>query len=420
MLHPDAPEGVAAKNRWLATLQQDRAVLLARQPFVAAIAMNLELVPVLDDRLQTACTDGSRIFFSVDFLQTLPDSHRLALIGHEVWHCVAGHFLRHRIQRDSEAAADLGQTGSGTEPPRPGFWSDADLWNYACDHEVNHLLLSDRFALPAGAVFYPPLAGRNAEQVYQWLKESGAPGGQLMDQHEFSQDTDNPDRSQPRQDRDFHPEPSEARRQQQHRKLINTACTIRQTQPGSLSREGRELLDRLLEQRRDWRDLLRQFIQSDSSPEKTDWQRPNRRYLAQGLFLPRRRGEKLNLLVAVDLSGSTCDLLPMFLAELVAIAESYMSFELTLLTFDTRVLSREVFTPFNLQALKARRFAPCGGTDFGPVFQQARQEQPTAMICFTDGYAAPVAQPPFPVLWLLPKGCKPPVAWGGCIEMPEQ
>ena len=50
------------KKTSLDLMGQDRQKLLVRFPFTGGILMRLELVPVRDLRLNTAATDGSRIF----------------------------------------------------------------------------------------------------------------------------------------------------------------------------------------------------------------------------------------------------------------------------------------------------------------------------------------------------------------------
>ena len=90
-------------------LAQDRQKLLMKLPFTGSLVMRLDLVPVSDDRLDTAATDGDRIFVDVDFYSKLGAAERLFVLAHEVWHCALLHFLR-RQDRDRtlfNVAADL-------------------------------------------------------------------------------------------------------------------------------------------------------------------------------------------------------------------------------------------------------------------------------------------------------------------------
>ena len=66
---PPSEEDEAAKAKSLQDWADDRMKLLAWRPFIGTLAMNLELIPVVDHRCQTASTDGKRIFFNPHFLK---------------------------------------------------------------------------------------------------------------------------------------------------------------------------------------------------------------------------------------------------------------------------------------------------------------------------------------------------------------
>ena len=115
-------------------LAQDRQKLLMKLPFTGSLVMRLDLVPVSDDRLDTAATDGDRVFVDVSFYSKLTATERLFVLAHEVWHCALLHFLRRQDR-------------------------DRTLFNVAADLEI-HFLLTDEgleapFVLP-----HDPRAGR--------------------------------------------------------------------------------------------------------------------------------------------------------------------------------------------------------------------------------------------------------------------
>ena len=83
----------------LEQLAQDRQQLLVKWPFIGSIIMRLELIPVRDDRLETASTNGDSIFVDIDFYAKLTREQRQFVLAHEVWHCVLLHFAR-RGKRD--------------------------------------------------------------------------------------------------------------------------------------------------------------------------------------------------------------------------------------------------------------------------------------------------------------------------------
>jgi predicted metal-dependent peptidase len=156
-------EAAELKRRARALWEGDRAALLLSQPFLAHMAMQLDLVPVVDSRLPTAATDGRSVFASAPFLLELPPADRLFVLAHEIWHCALGHF------------------------PRQGG-REARRWNIAIDHEVNALIRSEGSVVPAGAVYFPEWDGRSAEEVYERIpavqdRDGSGGRGPLADLH---------------------------------------------------------------------------------------------------------------------------------------------------------------------------------------------------------------------------------------------
>ena len=107
-------EDSVLKAESLVKWKDSRMELVSLRPFIGALAMNLELIPVVDHRCMTACTDGRRIFFNPHYLSTLTDEQKLTLLAHEIWHCGLSHFTREH-----------------------GRIEDHEMWNHAIDHEVN-------------------------------------------------------------------------------------------------------------------------------------------------------------------------------------------------------------------------------------------------------------------------------------------
>ena len=60
-------EEEALKKDVLQMMTDDRSLLLERHPFVGHLAMHLELIPVIDHRMTTACTDGRRVFADAEY-----------------------------------------------------------------------------------------------------------------------------------------------------------------------------------------------------------------------------------------------------------------------------------------------------------------------------------------------------------------
>ena len=91
---PPSEADEVAKQTALEDWTNDRVKMLSWRPFLGTLAMNLELIPVVDHRCQTASTDGKRIFFNPNFLNDLTNDERMTILAHEIWHCGLSHFSR--------------------------------------------------------------------------------------------------------------------------------------------------------------------------------------------------------------------------------------------------------------------------------------------------------------------------------------
>ena len=130
------------------SIAQQRSRLLMKHKFIGGVVMHLEMIPVRDNRVRTAMTDGKHVYFDLAFYSELSDDERLFVLAHEAWHCVYMHMLR-RKGRD----------------PR--------IWNFATDMEINRMLENDHFTPPADVLFPDPKWKNgdtmSAEEMYELL-----------------------------------------------------------------------------------------------------------------------------------------------------------------------------------------------------------------------------------------------------------
>ena len=153
----------------------------------------------------------------------------------------------------------------------------------------------------------------------------------------------------------------------------------------------------------DWRAVLREFVASHARNDYS-WARPNRRFLAQGLYLPGLHSEELgDVVLAVDTSGSIDEkLLGLFAAEANAVLASY-DCAVTVLYHDTEVQKVQAWTsadgPLVLDPVGG------GGTSHACVFDWLARAglAPACVVCLTDlDTEFPAAPPAMPVLWAVP------------------
>ena len=415
----------AEKARVLKLWEEDRMTLLTWRPFIGILAMHLDLIPVVDYRCRTACTDGRRIFFNPYFIGDLDADERITILAHEIWHCGLLHFSREVGRIDQHKA-----------------------WNYAIDHEVNALLKEDGFKLPEGSVLYKDWIGQSAEQIFDMIDSGELPiEGMLVDEHYVGRPSDEDSGDGDSQNGDhcscgdddplietdgenvtlkvdtsFIPRRSDDVWKEWRANMKSAAqrCAGRGIDFGGYS----WAIQDILEPRIHWKELLRQFITPVLGSAR-QWLPPNRRFVTQGLYLPSRRmDEELKIVIVIDTSGSTMGpLVQEFISEVDSIMRSFGAFELTVIQADAQVCDVKKFTheePFNPGEFK---LYGGGGTDFWPAFNWVKSnmdEPPKALLYMTDGFGpAPDQGPGYPVLWVLNEHGSMPTDWGSMVRIEE-
>ena len=405
---------LAARKATVAELlAQDRQKLLMKLPFTGSLVMRLDLVPVSDIRLETASTDGDRVFVDIDFYSKLDAAERLFVLAHEVWHCALLHFLRRQDR-------------------------DRTLFNVAADLEIHFLLTDEGFEAPFVLPHDPRWKGLSAEEIYERLlkkdgfrmngRESehvkGLGEGEGFDRHLDSgadagiekkgaacggndgRAASGANGGKPTKgfDPDYTPRIAVGAAERCRERLTSAVQQAERTR-GTLPAGLKRIVEAVLRPEIGWKELLAQFVTSCYGGSRR-WLPPARRHVWQGLYLQSRRSEKLRAVVAVDTSGSTSGDLPAFFSELNALLGTFGAYELTVIQCDAAVGSVETFddaTPLDPR----REWAATGGggTDFRPVFRYVDEHpelDPALLIYFTDGYGdCPERPPAYPVMWLL-------------------
>ena len=138
---------------------------------------------------------------------------------------------------------------------------------------------------------------------------------------------------------------------------------------GLVSQEEIEVVDRfikeLTEPKMNWRELLRQQIQSTIKNDYS-FQRPSRKGWHTGAILPGMTFDTtIDICIGIDMSGSIGDAqAKVFLSEVQGIMQEYQDYRIKLWCFDTRVYNEADFTADNGSDLEHYEIKGGGGTDF--------------------------------------------------------
>lgn len=400
--------------------------LFFEHPFFGNLTMGMKLLDSTDSGwCPTAATDGRNIYYNRNFFQNLNPNEVIFVLCHEILHVAFDHLGR-RNHRD------------------PVYW------NMANDYVINAMLMKEKIGtMPTKPVEDPAAKARGethqrvglydarydgwySEKIYEDLQKRKVEKKLTLDVHlELGDDAkDQPDKSGPGvkisakggkkltldvpifgndangevelgdgqgQGKDqpgtsgpgveISAEDLRKIREEMRGRVITAAQSAQAAGklPASIARLVNELTEPVI----NWRELLAQNIQSCLTDDFT-FQRPNRRHMYSGVFLPSlKKDETVDVTVAIDMSGSISDKMAQeFLSEVWGIANSYADFRISVLCFDTQVYNFQVFTPDTVDDLLSYECKGGGATDFMAFWNYWRENdiEPKKAVIFTDGY----------------------------------
>lgn len=368
----------------------------------------MHMIYAVSEEIETACTDGVRITFGIDFLDSLSDSELDFVMMHEILHVVLQHCFR----------------GDVEEP---------EAYNIAADIVVNsNIMLENGLKASSitlskyGIAMHVAPDGKEgheytAEQVYAMfpknLNKKGnnkSPGSAVgRAKKEISKE-----QHQPVQVWDDHSqwgkyEEDDTLRDVWLKRFEDAAEAIEIRDPsnarGLLPAFAERILKELKKSQTDWRTILNDFVQE----EVVDYSfsPPDRRFDDSPFFLPDFNGKEdrvEDILFMIDTSGSMSD-------DMIAAAYSEVKGAIDQFNgklkgwlgfFDAAIIKPQPFSDEN--EFKIIKPAGGGGTDFQIIFEYVfhhmSDKLPASIIILSDGYA-PFPQEKLaggiPVLWLL-------------------
>lgn len=383
----------------------------------------MHMIYAVSEEIETACTDGVRITFGIDFLDSLSDSELDFVMMHEILHVVLQHCFRGDVE-------------------------DPEAYNIAADIVVNsNIMLENGMKASSitlskyGTSMHVAPDGKEgheytAEQVYVMLpknlnkkgnnKSPGSADGRAKKGNNKSPGSAvgrakkeiSKEQHQPVRVWDDHSqwgkyEEDDTPRDVWVKRFEDAAEAIKIRDPsnarGLLPAFAERILKELKKSQTDWRTILNDFIQE----EVVDYSfaPPDRRFDDSPFFLPDFNGKEdrvEDILFMIDTSGSMSD-------DMIAAAYSEVKGAIDQFNgklkgwlgfFDAAIIKPQPFSDEN--EFKIIKPAGGGGTDFQIIFEYVfhhmSDKLPASIIILSDGYA------PFPleklaggipVLWLL-------------------
>jgi len=352
-----------------------RVGLLLRHPFFGNMATRLKIQPA-DEWLMTAAVDGRNLYYNTQFFNAMDNKEVEFVLAHEILHMVFDHLGR----RDNR---------------------NPMLYNIAADYIVNNMLVRDRIGnKPSIVDCYQDFKyeGWTSEEVYDSLFEEAKKNGEeylqqlgeMLDEH-LDLEGDGTEGSEGNGNGKGRPKYSKEELDQIKDEIKEAMIQAAQSAgagnvPGGVQR----LIKELTEPKMNWRELLRQQIQSTIKSDYT-FMRPNRKGWHLNAVLPGMNfQDTIDICITLDMSGSIGnDQAKDFLGEIQGIMDEYKDYKIKLWCFDTSVYNEQDFSADCGEDLTDYEILGGGGTDFMVNWQYMKEHdiQPKKFIMFTDGYA---------------------------------
>jgi predicted metal-dependent peptidase len=358
-----------------------RVGLLLRHPFFGNLATRLK-IQACDDWCMTAATDGRNLYYNTQFFNAMDNKEIEFVIAHEILHCVFDHLTRREDRNPM-------------------------LYNIAADYIVNNMLVDQRIGtIPKLVDCYQDFKYRDwmSEEVYDDLFEEAKKNGEefldqlgeMLDEHYDWSEGDDGDGDSDGEGKDggksggrpsYSKEELDQIRDEMKEAMINAAQTAG---AGNVPAGVARMIKELTEPKMNWRELIRQQIQSTIKNDFT-FARPNRKSMHTGAILPGQDFlDTCELCISIDMSGSIGnEQAADFLGEVKGIMDEFKDYKIKIWCFDTKVYNEDDFSADDGREITEYEVVGGGGTDFMANWHYMKEEDivPKKFIMFTDGYA---------------------------------
>ena len=354
-------------------VKKARANLVMSQPFFGALALRLTMVE--DDKVKDTSCNGVEIRYNPKWIDELTVDE----VNGEIAHAVMGPALLHHTRRQGRSH---------------------EKWNQASDYAIDQILNEAGFTVKQAKID-PAYKGKTVEEIFKLLPDQPNGGGEDGEGNSHGEVADSPGNSQ-----------SERNAYEQEWKIAVAQAAHVAKQAGKLPASMDRLLNDLFQAVLPWKAIMKRFM-TEKANDDFSWKRGNRRFIAQGLYLPSRVSDDAagTMVVAIDTSGSIGEKeLQEFGNEVNGIHKEVKPKKLIVIYCDASVNKVVEFGPEDDVKLE---MVGGGGTDFRPPFDYIQEHgiEPKCFVYLTDGYGAfPEQEAWFPVMWAITSEVVPP--WG--------
>ena len=360
-------------------ISQAKAKLLVDYPLFGTIASKIELV--LNDDIQAFKSDGIKLEYNSDFINSLSISEMEFVFANGAMHAS----LAHESRKNNRSG-----------------W----LWQMATDLAINDMLVQNGMDRPELAQYRKRFEGMYAEEIYAELVDDILREDEDLeyeaDDSDDVQNSDNKNKSNDNQQLEEELAQEIEQAQQLFEEFAN-ATLLAEEKKGDLPLHVERFFTLSQDGKIDWREELKYAIDRFYKDDYT-LMPPNKKFLYAGIYLPSATSQRFKLVVAVDSSGSVDEeLLNIFLSELNFLMSTIPNYEIDLLVCDDKINEHKVFYSGDILEVDIKGG---GGTDFRPVFKYIDEnlQDIKLLLYFTDldGFF-PKDEPNYDLKWIAPK-----------------
>ena len=462
------------KNQDAAALkicEEARAQLILHHPFVGRLGVQIAFVPVQDCRIHTIATNGKVIYINPQWVCRMPPVTMKGWIAHTIWTAALCHsFRRGEIEPGKfDLASDL-EVYTLLHAEKVPMVHKTDFYEMFPKHlpveEIAAKLPAQKFhrysncdvhLYSCGTVSIPEkLPGEENDpsgkkENFPEDKKGKSMDGDNLEEGDYQEEGDNLEEGDNTENKkkgktssgnkeskkaDSDPSGTEASRNCAEKMEADCECDPAMREVwrqriieagqnykmvyGSLPGELTELVEFFTKSKTNRIQLLRRYLSLCTGGE-SHWLPPARRFVWQKQYLPSHRDPKLEIVVAVDTSGSISeeDFQKIF-SDIVNIVKGFPNYKITLIQCDCAIQDVQEFsTDKPLHKNPSLELKGRGGTDFTPVFEYIKRNKifPKVLLYYTDSIGTyPEKKPQYPVIWLVTSdNAHPP--WGKIIKL---
>lgn len=370
--------------RQVSKLDKARAQIVLDHPFFASILLKYPLIERKD--IPTLAVDQrGQIYYNPEFVESLPVPQIVWGLCHEVLHRVGQHGTRRKHR-------------------------DHTKWNFAGDAWINDTL--DKCGVGQripNCVDLDGSAEKTVETIYDTLPQSpqqcfgkGQKGKGKGDQQGQQNPMEGDGIGEDMIDEGKPLSESEAQEIEARNKIDMAEAAQVAKMKGKLPGVLAKIVSDTIESKTPWFEILERFMTEKATFDQS-WAKPNRRYLAQDVYLPSMQSEAAmgEIVIQVDISGSVSKKeIEYYNGHMKRIISQCRPLKVHVIYTDTHVQKYEQFE----QGEEAEiTYHSGGGTHMPEGFNWVNKRgiEPAAFICLTDGYTDFGKAPDYPVIWCI-------------------